>query len=484
MVKNEKIINLKKEYEEVTNIYQSIFEHIQDPLFLVKIDEKGEFVYKMVNPAYEKLSGLSHEMMKNKKPQELFGEKLGKELKNQYMQCVIKKQQMFYEVKRKHNFTRQKKIWSTTLTPIIIKNKVVELVGSCHDITLYKEENENMKYLSYHDDLTNLYNRRYYQDKLKALDNKEMLPLTLVVGDVNGLKMTNDIFGHQIGDKLLKKTAEIIKKNIRKDDILARWGGDEFCIILPKTPINKAKNIINRINENSSFLEFDICPIYISFGLATKYNINQNIENIFRESEKNMYKNKEKSKTEIDKKLLDSLFLKLKETKEDVIKHTNEMIKLAKGFADYLNFSNEKKELLIKAVKFHDIGRLVTDRYLTKNSDSLAVLKKHAELGYQISKNFTGLSSIANSILHHHEYFDGSGYPLGLSGDSIPTLARIISIIDFYDAILNSKIEHDLTKDINFNQINKEEALVLLEENSGKLFDPKLVDSFIKFIKK
>ncbi|NCC62793.1 MAG: diguanylate cyclase, partial [Verrucomicrobiae bacterium] len=120
------------------------------------------------------------------------------------------------------------------------------------DITDRKAAENELLYLSYHDHLTGLYNRRYFEQELKNLDTPENLPLSIIMFDVNGLKLVNDSFGHDLGDVLLKKSAEAIKKACREDDIAARIGGDEFVILLPRTTAAEAAQISNHIKELAS----------------------------------------------------------------------------------------------------------------------------------------------------------------------------------------------------------------------------------------
>ena len=103
------------------------------------------------------------------------------------------------------------------------------------DVSIEKEHNDRILYLSYHDEMTGLYNRRYAEEAIHRLNNADQLPLAVIMGDLNGLKITNDIFGHMVGDKLIKKVADILLANSRENDIVARWGGDEFVVLLPKT---------------------------------------------------------------------------------------------------------------------------------------------------------------------------------------------------------------------------------------------------------
>lgn len=117
------------------------------------------------------------------------------------------------------------------------------------DITEEKRRQDEIYYMSYHDPLTGLYNRRVFEEEIKRLDTERNLPISIIMGDCNGLKLTNDAFGHSVGDRLLKKVAEAIKSACRADDIVARWGGDEFIILLPKTKKEEAKTIVERIKN-------------------------------------------------------------------------------------------------------------------------------------------------------------------------------------------------------------------------------------------
>ncbi len=171
-------------------------------------------------------------------------------------------------------------------------------LGFAKDITDQKNTEDKILYLSYHDQLTGLYNRRFFEEELKRLDTRRNFPLTIVMGDVNGLKAINDAVGHDKGDELLRKSAEVIKKGCRADDIVARLGGDEFVIILSDTDVLKAEQIIERINELSLKEKVGNINISISFGYKTKNNENEKIQDIFKQAEDNMYANKRSRRRE------------------------------------------------------------------------------------------------------------------------------------------------------------------------------------------
>jgi len=160
------------------------------------------------------------------------------------------------------------------------------------DVTDKRANLRNIEYLSYHDGLTGLYNRRFYEEELKRIDTARNLPMTIVMGDVNGLKLINDSFGHIIGDELLKKVAIAIKKGCRADDIIARLGGDEFIVLLPHTDVTETEIIINRIKSILSKEKVKELEISISFGYGIKEDVTTTIQEVFKIAEDNMYKNK------------------------------------------------------------------------------------------------------------------------------------------------------------------------------------------------
>jgi diguanylate cyclase (GGDEF)-like protein len=153
----------------------------------------------------------------------------------------------------------------------------------------FMKRKEEIIYLSYHDKLTGLYNRRFYEEEIKRLDKEENLPISIIMGDVNGLKITNDIFGHEAGDRLLKKTADILKSVCRKNDIMARTGGDEFLIILPGTDAEEAGKIVDRIKGKCIRGKEDPARPSVSVGFSVKNSMDQDISAIYKAAEDKMY---------------------------------------------------------------------------------------------------------------------------------------------------------------------------------------------------
>jgi diguanylate cyclase (GGDEF)-like protein len=165
-------------------------------------------------------------------------------------------------------------------------------------ITERKKAETEVLYLSFHDQLTGLYNRRFFEEELKRLDTKRQLPASIIMADVDGLKYVNDSYGHEKGDRLLIAASEIMKNSCRKEDIITRWGGDEFIIFLPKTTEKDARDVIDRIRKVSKVQKLDDkINISISLGLTTKNDLNEKIEHIIEQADKNMYLDKTSKKT-------------------------------------------------------------------------------------------------------------------------------------------------------------------------------------------
>lgn len=157
---------------------------------------------------------------------------------------------------------------------------------------IIKKEREIIKYQAFHDQLTELYNQRFFEEKLKSMDNKEQLPVSVIIADVNGLKIMNDTYGHRFGDELLQKIAKILKSVIREEDVLARWGGDEFALLLPHTNLKEAKEIVKRIKTITKRKKCKDLSISVAIGLAVKNKAEQNIYEIIKKADNKMYQDK------------------------------------------------------------------------------------------------------------------------------------------------------------------------------------------------
>ncbi|MFW6025446.1 MAG: HD-GYP domain-containing protein, partial [Candidatus Woesearchaeota archaeon] len=344
------------------------------------------------------------------------------------------------------------------------------------NLKLYQEK---IKYFRFHDQLTDLFNRDYFMEELERLDTKRQYPLALIMGDVNGLKFVNDAFGHDKGDYLLKEIANILKNNLREEDIVARIGGDEFGILLPETTEEKTKEIIERINNNCKEAEFDYLEISIALGYCVKKTEKENINEVFIAADNNMYENKiseEKRKKEnIIKSLKNRLFKKSNESEEHLIRMKN----IALEFSEELDLDEKDKEKLNLLIEFHDLGKIIIAEEILKKKDKLTKkeyekVKEHSEFGYRILEALEKYSFISQEVLSHHERWDGKGYPNSLKKEEIPKIARIFAIIEAYEVMTSVRPYK--------KKISKKEAILEIKEKAGSQFDTDLAKKFCNFI--
>ena len=357
------------------------------------------------------------------------------------------------------------------------KNLVELLISHTNAALKRLNREEEIRYFGFHDYLTELYNRDYLEEELLRFNHGRQFPLSLIIADVNGLKLINDTFGHADGDKLLKKIANSLKESCRDDDILGRWGGDEFLVVLPQTNQKEAEKIIFRMEQKLSTQNYKEIPLSVSFGHATKNKKdNISIEKLIDEADHKMYNNKTKDYKKNSQKMLEVLYKKLNNKSFETEEHCKRVEKIAGSFAKTLNFKDEDIESIKKVARIHDIGMVnIPSNIVNKNekltAEEYTIVKTHPEVGFRIANSLNENSEIGNSILHHHEWWNGTGYPKKIRGKNIPLISRIISIVDAFDVMTHDQIYKE--------KITIKKALERIEAMAGIQFDPELTDIFV-----
>ena len=347
------------------------------------------------------------------------------------------------------------------------------------DVTEKKLRQDEIKYLSLHDQLTGLYNRRFFEEELKRLDTRRNLPLTIVLGDINGLKLINDSFGHGMGDELIKKSVEAIKNGCREDDIICRIGGDEFIILLPKTEVSEAERIVGRIQNIASQKKVGNLSISISFGIDSKIDETDSMKEVIKKADEQMYHHKLFESPEMRSKMVNTIINNLYKKDQREEKHSKGVSKLCQNIGEVLGLPENKIDELKTAGLLHDIGKIAIDGNIFNKpgkltEDEWKEIIRHSEIGYRILSTVNELSEIAEYVLDHHEKWNGEGYPKGLKGEEIPLESRIINIADAYNAMISERSYR--------KALSKKEALEEIRKNAGIQFDPNLVNAFVETI--
>ena len=355
--------------------------------------------------------------------------------------------------------------------PRIIDGNIVGGVITFLDITQKKERENQIEYLSSHDTLTGLFNRGSLDFFYSDLSTERHLPLSVIFGDLNGLKMTNDVFGHLAGDSLLAGAARILTESIRKVDIAARIGGDEFLILLPNTGKKEVEEVIRRIKRGFQGKKLDAVNYSMALGSATRETVNESIETLIAIAEEEMYKDKARSKKETDAATIATILETLSHKKYNNWNRSEQAQALCERFGNQLNLTSVDIQKLKKAIIYHDIGMITLDAHLLSFGDfseeELSAQYLHPITGYRILSLYDDMLDIAEIIYAQHEHWDGSGIPRGLKGEQIPLLSRILSVIEFYDVTIRT------SQEIPFS---------VIEEKSGTWFDPDLLQAFLETV--
>lgn len=367
----------------------------------------------------------------------------------------------------------EERYYRFTTRPILNDGALSEVQIIAHNITEQKCAENEIRYLTEHDKLTGVYSRSYFENALNGMDDHDF---GMIVGDVNALKVTNDAFGHKTGDMILIMIAEILKECCTSNEIIARLSGDEFAIISSSVDSDYYQNLITSIHQQCSKIELLPIKPNISLGFAIRKSKLEPKEMVFKRADENMYICKRRESKYIKRKMVDMILDKLYEDLDFMNEELSIKLDIAEQIGAELKFSYEMMEALLMTVRFHDIGNVSIRRGIFYKRQALtheesANIRKHAETGYHMLLSVPEYSSIAEYVLYHHEWWNGKGYPQGLSGNSIPVISRIVAVIDAYVAMTQVR-----TYQIKYDP---HEAKAKLLELAGMQFDPRIVKTLL-----
>jgi len=484
----------EKELEEAHRRLSEIIEFLPDATFV--IDNKGEVI--AWNRAIEEMTGASKEEMIGKSNYE-YALPLYKQRRpilvdlvrygnnseeSNYYSYLSREGDTLYGEAYAHNVYDGKGayLWGAASVLYDTEGNTIGAIETMRDITERKLYEEKLEYLSLHDQLTGLYNRAYFDDELNRLNESREHPITIIVCDLDGLKLINDTLGHDSGDQLLVSCARLLQETLRAADVIARVGGDEFVAILPHTDKKCGENVVSRIidtvnqyNETNSHL-----PLSISVGFATLEDSTKTLWETYKEADDLMYRDKLHKGAGAKSQIIRSLMAALGERDFITEGHANRLERMCRRIGEKVKLSQKQLSDLALLSQVHDLGKVGIPDYILFKKGPLdehewSIMRTHPEKGHRIASASTDLYGIADLILLHHEHWDGNGYPSGLAGEEIPVECRILAIVDAYDA---------MTSDRPYRKaMSEEDAVNELKGKAGTQFDPTLVEEFLEILR-
>jgi diguanylate cyclase (GGDEF)-like protein len=347
------------------------------------------------------------------------------------------------------------------------------------------------------DPLTNLFHHRYLKTRLEEEISRSRftnLPLVVLMMDIDNFKLVNDTYGHPAGDDALRMLTAVLLATCRGSDIIGRYGGDEFMIILPDTDVEAGMRIAERIEAEVAGRELHLnagtaIPLRCSIGLASVPQDGRTPSEIIAKADAALYQSKRQGRPMGRLQRVGTTQLRLEGNFEPVSEllaallardpatrtHLEHVNRLGKEFSEVVGLSKADTQSLLLASVLHDIGKIaIPDQVLRKpgrlTRDEYDLIRRHPQIGAMLIEHVPGFADAANAVLHHHERFDGRGYPFKLAGENIPLLARIVTLIDAFSAMVMDRPYH--------KGMTEDEALRELRKGAGTQFDPTLVERF------
>ncbi len=358
--------------------------------------------------------------------------------------------------------------------------ELIALEGIVVDINEQKIREQKILYMSEHDELTNLFNLRHFNTECKRHNVLHTYPLAIVQCDIDGLRLINDSFGFQEGDSQLKRVADILTANSADRYVLARTGDDDFSLLMPGAGAKEAEHFITKvihcITEDNDRKDHPYSTS-LSFGYNTRNTPTEEIDVTLKITHDNLNNTKILNNQSSHSAILSSIMTAIHTRSEETEEHAQRLFKLSEAIGRQLGLSQQAMAELELFSKLHDVGKIgISDTILNKagplTKDEWEIMKTHSKIGYRIAISLSDIRHVANDILAHHERWNGTGYPRGLSGEEIPLLARILAVADAYDAMTQDRVYR--------KAMPKEDAIEEIIKHSGSQFDPKIANLFVE----
>lgn len=468
---------LEEALSESNQKFVTIFE--QSPVAIEFYNKEGDHLYS--NEAALSLFGvINPDELKNKN---LFD---NPHLNEELIRKIEHFEQVSVEIEYDFEKVKTYKLYQTTksgkiilqlsITPIVKDHEVNGYILHSEDITIERREQKEIEYLSYHDYLTDLYNRRYFVNAYHQFLRKDDFPLGLMMIDINGLKIINDAYGHIQGDIAIKTVAQVLREVFREPSIVARIGGDEFAILIPCKSEDEILSYKEKIIETTNHMSIGNIELSLAIGYEVITDPHTDIDDLLSSAENYLYRHKIAVGSSVRNRAIKAILSTLTDKYEDEKIHSERVSYFCKKIGLHMGLPKDDINILELAGMYHDIGKIsIPDAILNKPArltpEEYEIIKTHTLVGYQILKAADEYSGLAEYALSHHERWDGKGYPKGLKGDEIPLFSRIISVADSFEAMTANRPYR--------KGMSVEDAIKEIERCKGTQFDPDIAETFI-----
>ncbi|HCX64522.1 MAG TPA: hypothetical protein DHN33_04860, partial [Eubacteriaceae bacterium] len=441
-------IEMKERLIESEKHYRLLAEYALDIIWVYNVAE-DRFTY--ISSSVEKYTGFTVEelMQKSfhqtiKEPYEGFIDQKMEELLREFKNNP--KEPKEYRIEAQQYCRDGSLLWiEANIKPRYNEKGEIEFVGVSRNVEERKEAERQLTYTATHDQITGLFNRIVFEEKMAEIEEKKIAPVTLVLFDVNGLKLINEAFGNQTGDQALRTVGEVLQSHVEKNDLAARIGGDEFALLLFNLPYEEGKRKLQQIQR--AFYQQKIggeMKLSVSAGWATKTSDKNDIFDVHKKAEKHLYRRKLSQHESFSHHTVQLVMNVLHEKNLREKEHSLRVSELCVATGKAMNFSTDDLNELHMLGMLHDIGKIGIDESILNKPGKLTdeeynEIKRHPEIGYRILSTVNEYAALSGAVLSHHERFDGKGYPQKLKGEKIPIFARIIAIADAYDAMTSDR---------------------------------------------